>query len=257
MLDSRGRNGILGNSDRTLQRAKIEFPQNRKQEKTQAREVTEVKQVGRLFAAVSIVVGILLGCSLAVAAEEGAPRVKDLKFIPERPETGDFLKLQISLEGSAIRAEVKVFNNNDEVVATYYDGIAEYFDVGDRFKAGDKVRAQVVPLSSDGLAGDSKSLTVEIVNAPPSAKLVDQKITGNTYSAHIEAKDPEGDPITYSIKQGPPGLVVDQNGNLDWKIGQTTSGSFPIAISVKDSRGAEVVMSYTIGVRREQGRSGP
>lgn len=257
MLDSRGRNGILGGGDGTLQRAKIEFPQNREQEKVLAREVTEVKQVGRLFAAVLVVTGILLGCSLAVAAEEGAPRVKDLKFLPDRPETGDFLKLQISLEGSAVRAEVKVFKNNDEVVASYYDGISEYFDVGDSFKAKDKVRAEVIPFSSEGFAGDPKSKTVEIVNAPPSAKLVDQKISGNTYSGHVEAKDPEGDPITFSIKEGPPGLVVDQSGNLNWKIGQNTSGSFPIAISVKDSHGAEVVLSYTIGVRREQGRSGP
>ncbi len=40
--------------------------------------------------------------------------------------------------------------------------------------------------------------TVEIVNAPPTAKFVDKKLPGK-YTARIEAKDPEGDPITFAV----------------------------------------------------------
>ncbi|MBI5251601.1 MAG: hypothetical protein HY912_19085 [Desulfomonile tiedjei] len=213
-----------------------------------------MKYVGRLFTAVSVVIGALLGCSLAAAAGEGVPRVKEVKFYPDRPATGDALKLRIGLDGSALRAEVKISKNNDELETTYYDGFSEFLEIKNRFKAGDKVKAEVIPIDAAGSSGEPSIKSVEIANAPPTAKLVDQKITGNTYNARIEAKDPEGDTIVFSLKQGPSGLVIDQKGNLSWQIGETTAGTFPIAISVKDSHGAEVVLSYSVGLRREQGR---
>ncbi len=216
-----------------------------------------MKHVGILSVVLSVAVGILFVCGPVAAAEDGAPRVKDVKFSPEKPETGDPIKLRIALDGSAIRAEVKISKNDDQVETTFYDGISEFLEIGSRFKAGDKVKAEVVPIDAGGSSGDPRVKTVEIVNAPPSAKLIDQKITGNTYSARVESKDPEGDVITFSVKQGPSGFGIDQKGNLNWKIGETTTGTFPISISVKDSHGAEVVLSYSIGLRREQGRSGP
>lgn len=216
-----------------------------------------MKHVGRVFVALSVALGVLCMCDFSAAAEEGTPRVKEVKFFPERPETGDALKLRIALDGSAIRAEVKISKNDDEVETTLYDGVSESLEIGKRFKAGDKVKAEVVPLDAGGLSGNSMVKAVEIANAPPTAKLIDQKISGNNYSARIESKDPEGDSITFSVKEGPSGLTVDQKGNLSWRIGETTVGNFPISISVKDSHGAEVVLSYSIGLRREQGRSTP
>jgi hypothetical protein len=218
------------------------------------RKVTEVKHVIGTLIALSVAAGILCICDLSLAADDGSPRVKEVKFSPERPETGDALKLRIALAGSAIRAEVKISKNDDEVETTLYDGISESVEIGNRFKAGDKVKAEVVPLDAGGLSGSSMVKAVEIANAPPSAKLLDQKITGNVYSARIESKDPEGDPISFSIQEGPPGLTVDEKGILNWRIGETTSGNFPIAVSIKDSHGAEVLLSYSIGLRREQGR---
>jgi hypothetical protein len=216
-----------------------------------------VKHIVTLFAAVSVVIWTLLGGCLVAASEEGAPRVKELKFSPERPETGDALKMRIALDGGALRAEVKTLKNNDELGTTYYDGLSEFFEIKDRFKAGDQVKVEVTPFDAQGASGPPVVKTVEIVNAPPTAKLMNQKITGSTYTARVEAKDPEGDPITFSVKEGPAGLTVDQKGNVNWTVGDTVSGTFPISISVKDSHGAEVVVSYTVGLRREQGRTSP
>jgi hypothetical protein len=221
------------------------------------RKVTDVKHLGTLLAAVSVVIWTLLGGCLVAASDEAGPRVKELKFSPERPETGEALKMRIALGGGALRAEVRTSRNNDELGTTYYDGLSDFFEVKDRFKAGDKVKVEVTPFDAQGASGAPMVKTVEIANAPPTAKLVDQKITGNTYTARIEAKDPEGDPITFTVNEGPAGLTVDQKGNVSWKLGETTSGTFPISISVKDSQGAGVVVSYTVGLRREQGRTGP
>jgi len=219
-------------------------------------KVTEVRRVTLLSAALLLAMGILVMCSIASAADEGPPRIKDVKFSPARPETGGLVKLRISLEGSASRADVKVFKNDEEVQSSLYDGISEYLELGNRFKAGDKLKVEVVPIDSGGTVGRSVTKEIEIANAPPTAKLVDQKLTGTSYTARIESTDPEGDPISFAVKQGPSGFAVDQKGNLKWNVGEAT-GTFPIEISIKDSHGAEVILSYSIGLRREQGRSGP
>lgn len=216
-----------------------------------------MKHLETLFVVVSVVILTLLGGCLAAASEQEVPRIKELKFSPERPETGDALKMRIALEGGALRAEVRTSKNDDDLGTTYYDGISEFLEIKNRFKAGDKVKVEVTPFDAQGASGVPVVKTVEIVNAPPTAKLEDQKVAGNTYTARIEAKDPEGDPITFAVKEAPAGLTVDQKGNVNWKMGETVSGTFPILISVKDSRGAEVVLSYSIGIRREQGRTSP
>lgn len=216
-----------------------------------------MKHLGTLFAAISVVILTLVGGCLVGASEGEVPRVKELKFSPERPETGDALKMRIALDGSALRAEVRTSKNEDELGTTYYDGLSEFLEVKNRFKAGDKVKVEVTPFDAQGASGVPVIRTVEIVNAPPTAKLMDQKMAANTYTARIEAKDPEGDPIVFSVKEGPSGLTVDQKGHVNWKLGETASGTFPISISVKDSHGAEVVLSYSLGIRREQGRTGP
>ncbi len=96
--------------------------------------------------------------------------------------------------------------------------------------------------------------SVNIINAPPVVKLGEQKLVGNTYTAHLSAEDPEGGPVTFTINEAPSGLTVDANGNITWKVGAGVEGSFPVKISVKDEKGAESIISFTIGLRWQKSK---
>ena len=38
-----------------------------------------------------------------------------------------------------------------------------------------------------------------------------------TYTYAIEALDPDGDPLTYEISEGPEGLILGDEGKLSWE----------------------------------------
>lgn len=202
----------------------------------------------------SVAVLTFLNSAGMAATEVGGPQVKELRFDPDRPETGDDLKLRIVLDGNAVRAEAKFLKNQQDAGSTFYDGIAEFVKMDRPVKAGDKIEAFVTPFSAEGTPGNTVTKKVEVLNAAPAAKITDQKLTGNTYSARIEAEDPEGDAVTFALKEGPKGLTVDDRGNVNWKFGENVTGNFIVAISVKDAKGAEAILSYSIGLRRQTGR---
>ncbi len=202
----------------------------------------------------SVVVLTFLYSTAMAGTEVGGPQVKELRFDPDRPETGDDLKLRIVLDGNAVRAEAKFLKNQQDAGSTYYDGISEFVKMDQPVKAGDKIEVFVTPFSAEGTPGNTVTKKVEIFNAAPTAKIVDQKLAGNTYSARIVAEDPEGEAVTFTLKEGPKGLTIDDKGHVNWKFGENVSGNFIVAVSIKDAKGAEAVLSYSIGLRWQSGR---
>jgi hypothetical protein len=82
-----------------------------------------------------------------------------------------------------------------------------------------------------------------ITTAPASAFIV----IGGTYAYDVDATDPDGDAITFSLNQGPTGMTIDPDtGLLEWTPGATQEGQFAVEIYATDSRGASAIQSYQI-----------
>jgi len=171
-----------------------------------------------------------------------------MSFDPSAPETGTKLKLSLKMD-SAARAEVKWSINGDEVHMEDYDGLEGQVSLDKPVKAGDRISVSVTPYDSAGTAGEQVTRTVTCGNAPPFLRVANQNLAGDTYTAKIECKDPENDPVTFSL-QGPPGMRIDPKGNISWKIDGATSGSFTIVVTGKDDKGGQGVLTYSIGLRR-------
>jgi RHS repeat-associated protein/fimbrial isopeptide formation D2 family protein/uncharacterized repeat protein (TIGR01451 family) len=67
------------------------------------------------------------------------------------------------------------------------------------------------------------------------------------YSYDVDAVDPDGHAIAgYTLLSGPAGMTVDSNGLISWPAGQVSLGSYPVAVEVRDDRGAATTQKYVL-----------
>ncbi|GAB2190513.1 hypothetical protein MAH1_21210 [Sessilibacter sp. MAH1] len=97
----------------------------------------------------------------------------------------------------------------------------------------DTVLIEVVP----PLANDPPSIT----STPVIAAQIDQP-----YRYQVIAQDPENDPLSYSLLQGPLGLTLDQAGQVSWVPANDTQ--VDVRLSVSDGVNAPVIQTYQITV---------
>ncbi|RFC50106.1 MAG: putative conserved protein RhaS [Verrucomicrobia bacterium] len=76
-----------------------------------------------------------------------------------------------------------------------------------------------------------------------------RNVPAQSYSYAAAAIDPDGDPITYSIVQGPPGLAIGPaNGLLTWAPALTQAGDHPVTIRASDGRGGIDEQTFTLNI---------
>jgi hypothetical protein len=118
------------------------------------------------------------------------------------------------------------------------------------FKRGDFVELDVIPNE-----GGMRSNSVFVGNAPPTVQLKNQQIDGHgTYTAQLEAADPESDPVTLILKNGPPGMELDQTSRaIRWKVPSDAKGVYGIEVSAMDPQGDESMLSFQVKIGWETG----
>jgi hypothetical protein len=184
----------------------------------------------------------------AESNRKAPPSASELRFEPERPETGEKIKLYLKLN-NAIRAELRWSVNDNEVELTDYNGVQDHVVFDKKLKGGDVLKVSVTPFNELGEEGKSLEKKLKFADSPPLLKLLDQNLKGSTYTAKVEAKDPEDKPVKLSI-EGPKGIQIDQKGNITWKMASGTQGKFPIKVIGTDEKGAQAQLTYTITIRR-------
>lgn len=94
--------------------------------------------------------------------------------------------------------------------------------------------------------------TVNLGNQAPIISSTPGSVTdpGQVYVYQIQARDSDGDALTYSLIQGPAGMTINSNsGELRWTPAPNQIGSFLVVIEVRDGRGGSFRQSFTIVVR--------
>ncbi len=121
---------------------------------------------------------------------------------------------------------------------------------GDHFKRGDKVALTVIPYDSDGTGAPFASQNIVIPNgAPRILSSPPHAITGDTYTYHVVADDPDGDPITFSLVSAPDGMTIDsRTGEIKWPITEKSSGDYVVEIAAQDPGGMKTTQKYTLSI---------
>ena len=115
------------------------------------------------------------------------------------------------------------------------------------FRKKDVLAVLVTP--SDGKATNQPKagLPVTIVNSPPSftstppagITLIPAKEgppQEGLYEYAVIVVDPDEDPVTLELKQGPPGMTIDKaTGKIAWKVTMQNAGKHKVVIAAKDN----------------------
>ena len=66
----------------------------------------------------------------------------------------------------------------------------------------------------------------------------------------INAEDPDGDALTYSLIRGPDGMEIDRSGSLSWVTEETADSLYLIEIHVLDGFGGSAIQEFELQVKR-------
>lgn len=121
---------------------------------------------------------------------------------------------------------------------------------GNQFRKGDKISVTIVPADSQDDGIPFTSVPVTIPNAPPrfvSAPALN--FTSRIYEYTAHAEDPDGDPVTYSLAQGPNGMTVNSTtGKVTWPITGSDGGVHTVEIRAQDNAGSVEYQKYTLTI---------
>src|SRR5262249_41588640 len=117
----------------------------------------------------------------------------------------------------------------------------------------------------DGHGGSAEQdYTVNAITAPPnrppvftSTPVVDANVN-TPYSYQAAARDPDQEPLAFSVVSGPQGLKVDaQSGQVTWKPKAEQLGTGTVTLQVDDGQGGTATQTYSVVVAAEAGNHPP
>jgi len=178
-----------------------------------------------------------------IEIKNSPPEITKVKILPEIFKPGDNLNVDVS--GNDI--------DGDEVSIAYeWTKNGEPAGNGKRIKLplkrGDKISVKITPFDGE-LYGPSVILHREIKNMPPMI-IEDKKFhfDGKAYTYQIKATDPDGDTLTYTLKQAPEGMVLDKTGLITWKVNEKDKGRHPVTVQATDGHGGEALYNFDVTI---------
>jgi len=80
-----------------------------------------------------------------------------------------------------------------------------------------------------------------IISSPPVS------VTGGVYEYQVQASDADGDPITYTLEQSPPGMsIAEQTGRIHWT--PNAQGTYRIKVVAQDNRGGFAAQDFELSI---------
>jgi hypothetical protein len=69
----------------------------------------------------------------------------------------------------------------------------------------------------------------------------------------VRASDPDNDPLVFKLENSPPGLSIDEKGELSFEGSELTEGgTFETRIIVEDDDGLQVIWPLTVTLKAGQ-----
>jgi len=120
----------------------------------------------------------------------------------------------------------------------------------DEFKKGDKITLEVIPFDGkeEGLLRIEGNFTIP--NSPPKiTSEPEPKMEGGKFSYAVRTEDPDGDPVEYTLKNAPKGMVIEPaTGLITWNFDKKDAGEHKIEIIASDPEGAKSVQVLNLTI---------
>jgi hypothetical protein len=172
------------------------------------------------------------------------PEMNHVKTLPEVFKPGEPLSVEASAsdaDGDAVTISYEWAKNGEPA------GDGRQLSVP--LKRGDKVSVKITPFDGED-HGRPVILNREIANLPPIiTESYNFIFSGNKFTYQIKAADPDGDPLTYSLKSAPSGMTVDPStGLVIWNVPSDFKEKASFTISVADGHGGEETQALSFGI---------
>ena len=173
------------------------------------------------------------------------PRIQFVKILPnniygDTPATVNFRAEDP--EGAQINTSFQWYINGRKRIGQASRRLPHSF-----FSRGDKLTVELTV--SDGENSVTRlSPEVEVKNSPPTMELPGQITSLDGY--RVQADDPDGDRLSYTLEDAPDGLTIDNNGELSYVASQdpTAGGDYNMTITATDTSGDSVSLPLSITV---------
>ncbi|MFZ5906507.1 MAG: putative Ig domain-containing protein [Nitrospirota bacterium] len=176
------------------------------------------------------------------------PRITIFNIEPKTPVVGDTIRATIETfdrEGDEVSVTVAWMKNDVPL-----PNEAAALPLTREFQRGDKIAVKAVP--DDGkVKGSPLTVVVYIANASPVVKAAQEpfSLAGGLYTYQVKATDPDGDELTYMLKEAPSGMTIDpKKGLIQWNVPPGFTGTSTHTVSVTDGRGGETTGTFTIEI---------
>ncbi|MGH7850556.1 MAG: Ig domain-containing protein [Thermodesulfobacteriota bacterium] len=158
------------------------------------------------------------------------------------------------------RAEIEYSGVPDESTSFIYEwkqngsdltgASEEKLEWREGFKKGDAITVAVTPYSDLGQGVISAEGSFKIPNSPP--VITSEPGTSfeeGRFSYIVEAHDPDGDSIDFSLRNAPRGMTIEPAaGLIIWEYGEKDAGDYKVTVIVTDSEGAVSRQELTLSI---------
>ena len=185
-----------------------------------------------------------------------APDIAELHLEPVPVHRGELLKVKVVAgdpDGDPVVLAYKWLRNDKEIPGAKTDTL----DTKD-FRKKDVLAVLVTPSDGKSTREPRAGLPVTIENAPPSfTSTPPAEIKDGQYSYAVQAVDPDGDPVTFELKQAPPGMMIEgATGKLTWKLTPDSKGKHRVVIVAKDNDNGVAEQEFELDAQLPQQATG-
>ncbi|TAL10295.1 MAG: hypothetical protein EPO02_07945 [Nitrospirae bacterium] len=195
-----------------------------------------------------------------------APDIAEIHLEPAPVRRGEPLKAKVIAgdpDGDPVTLSYKWLRNDKEIP----DAKSDTLDTKD-FRKKDVLAVLVTASDGKATREGRAGLPVTIVNSPPRftstppsgitlAPAKDGPAREGMYEYAVTAMDPDEDPVTFELKQGPPGMTIDAaTGKITWKVTLESAGKHHVVIAAKDNDGGVNQQDFDLDIPLAQPAAG-
>jgi hypothetical protein len=118
------------------------------------------------------------------------------------------------------------------------------------FGRKDIVVVEVIARDQDTAAMPVRSTPSALGNSPPQIVSAPAALTNREqYEYVVQAKDVDGDSVTYGLETGPPGMTIDKaTGLVNWKVMPGIAGTHRVKVMADDGQGGTAWQEFELSI---------
>jgi len=184
-----------------------------------------------------------------VTVGNSAPDIAEIHLEPVPVHRGEILKVKVVAgdpDGDPVMLTYKWLRNDKEIPGAKADTLDTK-----EFRKKDVLAVLVTASDGKSTRAPRAGLPVAIENSPPRFTSTPPiEIKDGQYTYQVVVTDPDEDPVTLELKQGPPGMTLDPaTKQLSWKLTPENLGKHRVVLVAKDNENAVTQQDFELNAQ--------